>query len=245
MADPAAGREDQQPTSRWPGWVGWVICAVVTVALLATGVGLIADGARTHRAHAAPLPTRTFRVDPAAITPLPASAAAALDDALPVDGCASLSTHSPAGVTSRILVPAVCIDAPIVRTTVADRQLIIPGDVHQVGLWDQGAPLVSTTGTTLLAGHVDFVGQGNGALHVLSVVRAGDVIYLSGSATSHTRWRVIALETAEKAALPAAVFAGPSGPRRLVVVTCGGPIEHLADGTSTYRDNVIVTAVPG
>jgi len=40
------------------------------------------------------------------------------------------------------------------------------------------------------------------------------------------------------------VFAGPEGARRLAVVTCGGPIEQIPGIDNTYRDNVIVTAVP-
>lgn len=45
----------------------------------------------------------------------------------------------------------------------------------------------------------------------------------------------------EKAELPAWVWAGPNGPRRLVIVTCGGP---LIPGTERHRDNVIATAAP-
>ena len=57
--------------------------------------------------------------------------------------------------------------------------------------------------------------------------------------------RVVAAAAFHKADLPAAVFAGNSGPRRLVVVTCGGPIHHRPGRGWTYDDNVVSTAVPG
>jgi hypothetical protein len=40
------------------------------------------------------------------------------------------------------------------------------------------------------------------------------------------------------------VFAGPAGARRLVIVTCGGPVEYSRGTGYSYEDNVIAVAVP-
>jgi len=44
--------------------------------------------------------------------------------------------------------------------------------------------------------------------------------------------------------LPPWVFAGTSGPRRLVMVTCGGSLDYIPGYGYSYRNNVIAVAVP-
>ena len=55
-----------------------------------------------------------------------------------------------------------------------------------------------------------------------------------------THWRVTGLEVRGKGDLPAFPT---TGARRLVLVTCGGPVVDTPSGRR-YRDNVVVTAVP-
>ena len=55
------------------------------------------------------------------------------------------------------------------------------------------------------------------------------------------RYRVIGRETIEKDELPVEELFDRSGPARLTLVTCGGPWRSEA---SSYRDNVVVVAVP-
>jgi hypothetical protein len=100
------------------------------------------------------------------------------------------------------------------------------------------------TGTTLIAGHIDNIDQGNGAFHDLYLVQPGESIYTSDNEGHTVRWRTVSMQVVEKAALPHSVFIGVTGPRRLVLVTCGGPRIRYPSGNS-YRDNVIVTAIPG
>jgi hypothetical protein len=60
---------------------------------------------------------------------------------------------------------------------------------------------------------------------------------------------VFAVRIAEKTQLPTDVTtaldttAEPAGARRLVLITCGGPLLHYSWG-NTYRDNVLVYATP-
>jgi len=136
-----------------------------------------------------------------------------------------------------------------VPTTVAgDGSLIIPADVHKVGLWTGGAAIVATAGTTVIAGHVDDVNQGPGAMNQLHNVAPGAVVTVTDTSGKVTRWQVTDVAVVGKDSLPAFVFAGKNGPRELALVTCGGPLLHLSNGHGgtygTYRDNIVVTAVP-
>lgn len=127
---------------------------------------------------------------------------------------------------------------------------IIPQDVRQIGLWDKGAlRSPEPPGSRSPKGHlarraVNAVDQGNGRLHDLYKVAPGALVYVADPAGAITRWRVVGLDVVVKAPLPKWVFAGPEVPRMLALVTCGGPIEQIPGVGNTYRDNVIVTAVP-
>jgi len=152
---------------------------------------------------------------------------------------------------AHVVIGSLCVNGPIVTTAVTpEGALIIPQDVHQIGVWDKGAAIMGpgqqplTQGTTLLAGHVNAADQGSGAFYDLYKLQPGAVVYVADPAGGVTRWRVVGLDVVVKAALPKSVFAGPTGPRKLVLVTCGGPIMNIPGVGNTYRDNVIVSATP-
>ena len=151
--------------------------------------------------------------------------------------------------SGRVVIGSLCINAPIVPTTVAgDGSLIIPVDVHKVGLWSGGAAVVASAGTTVIAGHVDDVNQGPGAMNQLHNVAPGAVVTVTETSGQVTRWQVTDVAVVGKDSLPPFVFAGKNGARRLALVTCGGPLLHLSNGHGgtygTYRDNIVVAAVP-
>jgi hypothetical protein len=152
---------------------------------------------------------------------------------------------------NQLVIPSLCIVGAIVRTPrLRNGTLVIPDDVKRIGLWDQGAPLAplpshpEVHGTTLLAGHVDHVGQGRGALYPLAHVSPGALAVATDADGTVTRWRVVSLLTVAKDRLPGSVFDGAVGPRRLVLVTCGGRVIQKPGVGGVYEDNVIVTAVP-
>jgi hypothetical protein len=104
--------------------------------------------------------------------------------------------------------------------------------------------MTTGTGTTLMAGHVSAPGQPFGALRSLSRITAGATVYATSAGGRVTTWRVTAVTAMPRADLPASVWAGHIGPRRLVIVTCGGAVHRNRRGVWTYDDNVVVTAVP-
>ncbi len=134
------------------------------------------------------------------------------------------------------------IDTPIVEATVINGVLTPPGDVKEVGIWLDGAPLDSTTGTTLIAGHVNLAGQGNGALFDLGTLTPGQEIHTASTSGNTTTWRVTAVVSRPKAdGIEESVLDGLAGPRKLAVVTCGGDLEY-ENGIGNYLDNVYLYA---
>lgn len=219
-----------------------------SVAALSVGLALVLIAPqRTINETPAYLPHRPFSVDPSSLPP-PSPSAENDQVTVPRSGTGGCRLT---GGPARLVIPALCLDGPVVPATLKrDGSFAVPADVSQVGLWAGGAPLESDTGspletgTTLLAGHVNHVGQGRGTLAELYQVTAGMLIYVTTPTGRVTRWQVISATAVLKAQLPPSVFAGPSGPRLLTLVTCGGPIHHQAGRGWTYDDNVVVTAVP-
>ncbi|WP_305092225.1 class F sortase [Prescottella sp. R16] len=141
-----------------------------------------------------------------------------------------------------LLLGRVGVQAPIGVSTVPGGVLTPPNDVSTVGIWLDGATLDADAGTTLLAGHVNMIGQGNGALFDLALMQPGDVVYTSDDAGSPTAWRVSrVVERAKADGVEESVLDGPTGPRRLAVVTCGGELTY-DNGVGDYEDNIYLYA---
>ncbi|MEU8782893.1 class F sortase [Streptomyces sp. NPDC048637] len=243
---PQAARPPRGPRSGRRRVPPWKIASAVLagLALIAMGVLLLTrthDATRTARPAAAPLPAAPFSLDPSDVPGGPLAPVRAGQAAPRAADDRACDTTVPA---ARIVIPALCLSGPVVTTSgIRDGALVLPHNVHQVGMWDQGAGLTDQAGTTLLAGHVHYPGQGNGALYDLYRAGPGDAVYVSDARGEVTTWRIASLQVVKKSKLPASVFAGKSGPRRLVLVTCGGPVDYVPGYGNTYRDNVIATAV--
>ena len=136
-------------------------------------------------------------------------------------------------------IPSLGVTAPLLAEPLVRGYLTIPPDVHDVGWYSGGGQPGATTGTLLLAGHVNYVGQGWGAFGHLADLRRGAAVFTTDSAGAVQAWRVTAVTAMQQTRLPQDIF-DASGPRLLVLVTCGGTLEpdHL------YNDNVVVYATP-
>ncbi|MHB8221174.1 MAG: DUF7507 domain-containing protein, partial [Acidimicrobiales bacterium] len=146
----------------------------------------------------------------------------------------------PRQVPNELSIPSLGVVAPLVPETIVGSSLGIPGDVKQVGIWTGGAPVDSPSGTVLLAGHINWYNQGNGALYDLSQIKPGAIIHVSDSSGNITTWVASSLQAYPKSELPQDIFS-PNGSRQLVLVTCGGA---FVPSTGHYVDNVVVRAVP-
>ena len=154
------------------------------------------------------------------------------------------------GKGATLVIPALRVRAPVVATGAVDGLMTIPADIHTVAWFDgtdvsdgiatsDHAPWPGQPGVSLLAGHVDWMGEGPGALYYVGQLVAGDPIEVVGSNRETTYWRVSRPPiTIAKADLPQTLFDN-TGPPKLALVTCGGPFDAA---TGHYLDNVIVWA---
>jgi hypothetical protein len=236
-----------------------MVLLVANLLVGAAGAWLLlrGTGAGDPVAAGAPLPTRDFSDATGTGTATRSGLASPplrVGDPIPAALLGRNSRGAPCATIvqpNQLVIPSLCIVGAIVRTPrLRNGTLVIPDDVKRIGLWDQGAPLAplpshpEVLGTTLLAGHVDHVGQGRGALYPLAHVSPGALAIATDADGTVTRWRVVSLLAVAKDRLPGSVFDGPVGPRRLVLVTCGGRVIQKPGVGGVYEDNVIVTAVP-
>ena len=140
-----------------------------------------------------------------------------------------------------LFVPALEIQARLTPMGTRAGVLEIPPDPAVVG-WDEQTPsLAAAEGSTFLAGHVA-AGGVDGALHNLARITPGSRIFTRDDEGALREWVVTGLQTSRDKLMEPEYFA-TTGDRRLIVVTCAGPVVERA-GRRTFRDSVIVTAVP-
>jgi LPXTG-site transpeptidase (sortase) family protein len=152
-------------------------------------------------------------------------------------GAATPGLAAPAGVR----LDAIDVDARIVPVGVDGPQMEVPRDVTTVGWYRFGPGPGSDRGSSVLAGHVDDRVQGRGAFYRLADTRPGDPVQVDLDDGRRVEYRVSRVERVDKARLPVdALFDRRGGPR-LTLVTCGGEFDEQA---RSYRDNVVVVAVP-
>jgi len=145
------------------------------------------------------------------------------------------------GALRCVMIPALGVDAPVLPEGPVGEELAIPADVHDVG-WDQQSAVPGHAGVALLAGHVNWVGQGLGALGGIGQLVPGDQVIVDWGGRV-TTWVVDASpELSPNTEVHPELFS-TTGPPRLALVTCGGPFTETRHGGS-YADNVIVWAKP-
>ncbi|MEZ5116813.1 MAG: class F sortase [Candidatus Nanopelagicales bacterium] len=141
-----------------------------------------------------------------------------------------------------VRIPRLGVTAEVVPVGVTpDGQVRVPDDVARVGWYRFGPTPGASRGSTVLVGHRDGLGQGEGALYGLGGADVGDRVLVTRSDGRVVRYRVVAREALDKAGLPVRELFARSGQHRLTVITCGGAYDAQAGG---YVQNVVVTAVP-
>lgn len=163
-------------------------------------------------------------------------------------GCAEGGAASPAAPTSAkerlpantLSVPSMGIQALIVPGGVDEGNSMILPVSSEVAMLTDGAPLGAISGTTLLAGHVNFADGSDGALAPLITSKPGELVSVSDAAGLVHAFRIVSVDVYMKQALPEDLFQR-TGERRLALVTCFAQVD---DGVLTYPKNTVVTAVP-
>lgn len=139
------------------------------------------------------------------------------------------------GMPTRVVIPTLEVDAPVVPINAAGNVLVPPADPQQLGWWAEGARPGAARGSALVTGHT--VHNGGGALDHLDQLSRGDrvrVRTLRGSIDYVVR----GVEVFSKGitAQRAQQLFSQKARGRLVLITCTD-----WDGTR-YLSNTVVTA---
>ncbi|WP_300018849.1 class F sortase [Pseudonocardia sp.] len=168
----------------------------------------------------------------------------------PVPATAPATAHGPAtpdrgpgasvvAAPSRLRIPAIGVDSPVVGIGVDGSGALVPPDGTEVTGWYTAGPAPGAAGPALLAGHVDSR-SGPAVLYRLREVPVGARVEVDRADGSTAAFVVTAIVQTPKAAFPTDdVYAPTPGPE-LRLVTCGGTFDPAI---GHYRDNVVVDAV--
>ncbi|AEE47474.1 peptidase C60 sortase A and B [Cellulomonas fimi ATCC 484] len=212
--------------------------ALAVLAVLVAGAcspGNGADAAPTASSRPgtpAPRPTPSTTPPPATVPEVPVRDAS----------LAALEAPDAPPAPVRVTVPSVGVDLPVEPVGVdADGTMALPASADVAGWYQFGPAPASPAGSTLVAAHVDARSTGVGPFSRLRDVAVGaqvDVVQADGTTTAY---RVLDVVRIAKEEAPVDTWFDRDGPRRLVLVTCGGAFRR---DVGHYADNVVVTAEP-
>lgn len=157
-------------------------------------------------------------------------------------GDGGLPTPAAADAPTRLRIPALRQDAAVEAVGIDPRtgDFLVPPSVDRVGWYRFGPGFSASSGSIVIAGHVDSAAGGEGAFFRLGSLEAGDPVTLTGPGGLTRTFQVVARERYRKTAIPLDKYFVRTGVTRLTLITCGGPFDAA---TRHYRDNVVVTAI--
>ncbi|HET6877794.1 MAG TPA: class F sortase [Jatrophihabitans sp.] len=139
-------------------------------------------------------------------------------------------------------IAAIDVTAPVASVGVDRRgEVAIPERVATVGWYRFSAAPGAGAGSTALVGHVDSAVQGEGAFFRLRDLTRGDRIVVAVAGGRKVAYLVVSLAQYPKTSVPLRQLFSRTGAPRLTLITCGGSFDAAR---RSYRDNVVVTAVP-
>lgn len=122
-----------------------------------------------------------------------------------------------------------------------DGQMEIPEDALRAGWYRYAASPADDAGSVVVAAHAGSFVTPRGPLYDLRDARVGHTVELTDANGTTTTWSVTAVEQLGKVTIDFGRYFDRTGPRRLVLITCGGRWDAERQ---SYDDNIIVTAEP-
>jgi sortase (surface protein transpeptidase) len=156
------------------------------------------------------------------------------------DSFRSSRVHQTVAVPIRIRIPAAEVDTGLERLGRApDGTIAVPSRAGRAGWYAEG-PRPGQPGPAVIIGHVDSK-HGPDVFFHLDRLRPDDAVYVDRADGTTVGFRVTGQTRVSKSHFPADQVYGPTLEPSLRLVTCGGSFDRA---TRSYRDNVIVFAVP-
>uniref|UniRef100_UPI0029C0528B class F sortase n=1 Tax=Streptomyces sp. ND04-05B TaxID=3028693 RepID=UPI0029C0528B len=170
-----------------------------------------------------------------ALPAAPAAATPAPGRSVPPSAVQPLPRSEPV----RLRIPAIGVDAPLMRLALdAAGALQPPPDNNPVlAGWYAGGTAPGSVGTAITAGHVD-TRLGPGVFQELGFVREGATVEIIRADLTTAVFTVYAVEVYDKGSFPDKKVYGASARPELRVITCGGDYSKKTG----YRSNVVVFA---
>lgn len=163
--------------------------------------------------------------EPVAVAPAPQ----------PPSGVAADAAPEPEGEPARVVIPAIDVDARLVRLGLAgDGSMQVP-DRGFAGWYVEG-PRPGHDGPAVIVAHVDSR-AGPDVFHRLGELRAGDEVQVFYDSGDEATFVVASSAQTPKDELPVADIWPLTNDRLLTLITCGGDFDR---SVGHYRDNVIV-----
>jgi sortase family protein len=139
--------------------------------------------------------------------------------------------------------PAAGIAAPVdpVGVEAGSTAMEVPEDIGRAGWYRFGPAPGATEGVAVITSHVDSARSGPGAFFRLRELEVGAAVEVTLEDGRVVPYVVTGREQLPKEALPTGDLFRRDGDHALALITCGGAFNRA---TRSYRDNVIVWAVP-
>jgi len=201
--------------------------ALAAVVVLFGATGLWELRAELHAPLVAAGPTPQAASTGAGDLPLPTEVPAAASAS-----AAPLRASRPV----RITVPAIGVNAPVIRLGLApDHTLQVPTDFGDAGWWSGGVS-PGQRGPAVIVGHVDSV-SGPAVFYRLRDLHRGDRVIVRLRDGSAVTFVVQRLQEVSKSDFPTEEVYGPTRSPTIRLVTCGGSFDAR---TGHYVDNIVV-----
>lgn len=152
---------------------------------------------------------------------------------------------APAATPQSLTYPGIGVEAPLSPTGLTDTgELAVPPlDRPQEVVYANWGPELAERMPTVVASHVNGRSADGAAIPGgfarLAEAQPGDELTVTGTDGAQTRYAVKTVDTIDKDEFPTDQVYAEGPPGRLVLVTCGGAIDHAA---RSYESNVIVSA---
>lgn len=197
---------------------------VLAVVLLLTGCG---SPPRAAPPTTTASPSPTVRPTPAVDVPVAAATPGPVREPVP---------------PVRVVAPSVGVDMPVEPVGVEPSGFMEIPENPEIGGWYRyGSDPSSVDGNVVIAAHVDSRKYSIGPFSRLRDLAVGAVLEVADAEGRVHRYAVDSVEYIPKKDLAGADLFAREGSRRLVLITCGGPIDPA---TGLYADNVVAIASP-